>query len=89
MESNNPCNPLFGLLTPSKRCVKIVGTIKSPMPNDNAAETMNRSLRVHWTYESTRRPEAITLAKRKVVTPPRTGSGTDKRNKLEYSHHEK
>ena len=76
MESSKPWRPLLGLSTPSNRCVKIVGTSKSPTPKDRAAATMKRSRRVHRTYASTRKPEAITLAKRKVVTPPRTGFGT-------------
>lgn len=37
---------------------------------------MKRSRRVHRRYDSTRAPEAITEAKRKVVTPPSTGFGT-------------
>lgn len=76
IESKRPWRPLLGLRTPSKRCVKIVGTSKLPMPNDMADARINRSRRVKRLYESTRTPDTATLANRKVVTPPRTGLGT-------------
>lgn len=85
IESNSPWRPVLGLFTPSKRCVKMVGTSRSPTPNDKAAARMNRSRRVHRMYDSTRAPDTITLAKRKVVTPPRTGFGTVRR---ELEHRE-
>lgn len=56
--------------------MKILGTMRSPTPNDSAAARMNLSRRVYWMKERIRRPETTTLAKRKVVTPPRTGLGT-------------
>lgn len=73
----NPLSPLLGFFTPLNKNVNIVGTNRSPTPNDRAAATINRLRRVHWIYDRTRRPDAITLAKRNVVTPPRTGFGTD------------
>ena len=76
IESKKPCKPLLGWLTPSKRWVKIVGTRRSPTPKENAAAMIKQSRRVHRTSERTRAPEAITLANKKVVTPPNTGLGT-------------
>jgi hypothetical protein len=76
MLSNSPWRPPLGLFTPSNRYVKISGTRRSPTPNDSAAARMNLSRRVYRTKERTRRPETMTLAKRKVVTPPKTGLGT-------------
>ena len=78
IESKRPCSPLFGLRTLSKRCVKMSGTSRLPMPNDSAAASTNRSLRVKRMYDSTRSPETATLANRNVVTPPKTGFGTEK-----------
>ena len=46
------------------------------MPNERAAARTKRSRRVNSMYERTRMPEVATDANRKVVTPPRTGSGT-------------
>lgn len=78
IESRRLWRPLSGFRTPSKRCVKIVGTSRLPMPNDMADARMKRSRRVKRLYDSTRMPDIATLANRKVVTPPRTGFGTTK-----------
>lgn len=80
IESNSPFNPLFGLLTPSNKWVKMPGASKSPIPKLKAAARTNRSLRVNLLYERTRTPDTATEAKRNVVTPPRTGFGTELRS---------
>lgn len=76
IDSKKPLRPLFGFLTPSKRWVKIVGTSRSPTPNESAAASTKRSRRVKRLYDRTRKPETATLANKKVVTPPRTELGT-------------
>ena len=55
----------------------MVGTRRSPTPNDMAAARTKRSRRVNRLYDSTRIPDVATVANKKVVTPPRTGLGTD------------
>lgn len=75
IESNNPWRPLFGFFTPSKRCSNISGFNKLPTPNERAADRINLSRLVKRTSASTRIPDAATLAKRKVVTPPSTEFG--------------
>jgi hypothetical protein len=74
--SKRPLSPDEGLSTPSNKWVKISGTSRSPNPKHNAAAIMNRSRRVYLTYANTLTPDVATLAKRNVVTPPRTEFGT-------------
>ena len=76
MASKRPLNPEEGLRTPSNKWVKISGTSRFPNPKHNAAAMTNRSRRVYLTYARTLRPDVATLAKRNVVTPPRTELGT-------------
>ena len=76
MASKKPLNPDEGFLTPSNKWVKIPGTSRLANPKLNAAAMMNRSRRVNLTYANTLSPDVATLAKRNVVTPPRTGLGT-------------
>ena len=47
-------------LTRSNRCVKMFGTKRSAIPNDNAAPRMNRSRRVYCINDKTRRPDTYT-----------------------------
>lgn len=47
------------------------------MPKESDAARIKRSLRVNRMYDRTLMPETATDAKRNVVTPPRTGFGTD------------
>ena len=76
IDLKRPCRPLLELCTPSKRCVKISETRRSPVPKESAADRIKRSRRVNLRYDSTRIPEVMTLAKRNVNTPPTTGFGT-------------
>ena len=76
MASKRPLNPDEGLSTPSNKWVKMSGTSRLPNPKHNAAAMMNRSRRVNLAYANTLAPDVATLAKRNVVTPPRTELGT-------------
>lgn len=78
IESSNPFSPLVTLVLalPSNRCVNSSGCKRSATPKERAAASTKRSRRVKGARAMTRRPETQTEAKRKVVTPPRTGFGT-------------
>lgn len=79
IESSNPLSPLVTpspLALPSNRCVNSSGCNRSATPKERAAARTKRSRRVKGARAMTRRPETQTEAKRKVVTPPRTGFGT-------------
>jgi len=75
MASKRPLNPDEGLSTSSNKWVKVPGTSRFPNPKHNAAAMMNRSRRVNLAYANTLTPDVATLAKRNVVTPPRTELG--------------
>lgn len=79
IESSKPFSPLVTpspLALPSNRCVNSSGCKRSATPKERAAARTKRSRRVKGARAMTRRPETQTEAKRKVVTPPRTGFGT-------------
>ena len=50
-----------------------------PKPKEAAAARTNRSFRVNFMYERTLIPAAITEPNRKVVTPPKTALGMDRK----------
>jgi hypothetical protein len=75
----NPASALPGAFTSANRYVAQSGTSRLPNPKLSPAARMKRSLRENFMYDRTLIPETTTLAKRKVVTPPRTGLGIERK----------
>lgn len=76
---NRPLRPALGESTRSNRYVAHLGTSILPNPIAAAAARTNRSFLVNFMYDNTLIPAAITEPNRKVVTPPRTGFGIERK----------
>lgn len=76
---NRPLRPALGASTRSNKYVAHLGTSILPKPMAAAAARTNRSFLVNFIYDRTFIPAAMTLPNRKVVTPPSTGFGIERK----------
>lgn len=78
--SNQPSNASLPFVwTPLKKFAAQSGTKRTPNANIHAVESIILSLLCHESVPKMRTPETKTFAKRKLVTPPKTGFGIDKK----------